>query len=132
MNLKNNKLEMTSKEIYQMAMYEIPYDFICGFTGLTGEREYMILKAASQGKLIKMCAQWKNKELKTEWFWQGRIYKAEDDKRFFQSSMEVIYDTGCENRESAEDFIADKLKEYCRTHDGSYMAVVEHVCRIKK
>lgn len=90
-------------------------------------------------KLISICQQWKSDhekkepEIETEWFWQGRIFKINEDGCYYQIKDGTgFYDTGCEYRESAEEYMADELKEYCKTHKGKFIAVVEHVCRVKK
>ena len=74
----------------------------------------------------------KEPEIETEWFWQGRIFKVEKDGSYYQIKDGTgFYDTGCEYQESAEEYMSDILKEYCKTHDGDFIAVVEHVCRVK-
>ena len=90
-------------------------------------------------KLMNICAQWKSDhkkkepEIETEWFWRGVIFKTnEDDGCYYQIKDGTgFYDTGCEYRESAEEYMKDELKEYCKTHEGEFVAVVEHVCRVK-
>ena len=74
----------------------------------------------------------KEPEIETEWFWQGRIFKVEKDGSYYQIKDGTgFYDTGCEYQESAEEYMSDILKEYCKTHDGDYIALVNHVCRVK-
>ena len=87
-------------------------------------------------KVIRICKQWKadheKKEPEIEWFWQGRIFQIYEDGGYYQIKDGAgFYDTGCEYRESAEEYMADTLKEYCKSHEGSYIATVEHVCRAK-
>ena len=89
-------------------------------------------------KLMNICWQWKSDhekkepEIETEWFWQGRILKILKDGCYYQiKDGTVFYDTGCKYRESAEEYMKDELKEYCKTHEGEFIAVVEHVCRVK-
>ena len=75
----------------------------------------------------------KEPEIETEWFWQGRIFNVEKDGSYYQiKDGNGFYDTGCEYQESAEEYMSDILKEYCKTHDGDFIAVVDHVCRVKK
>ena len=75
----------------------------------------------------------KEPEIETEWFWQGRIFKVEKDGSYYQIKDGTgFYDTGCEYQESAEEYMSDILKEYCKTHDGDFIAVVDRVCRVKK
>ena len=90
-------------------------------------------------KVINVCAQWKSDhekkepEIETEWFWQGRILKINEDDCYCQINDGTgFYDTGCEYRESAEEYMEGELKEYCKTHEGKFIAVVDHVCRIKR
>ena len=74
----------------------------------------------------------KEPEIETEWFWQGRIFKVEKDGSYYQIKDGTgFYDTGCEYQESAEEYMNEILKEYCKTHDGKFIAVVDHVCRVK-
>ena len=74
----------------------------------------------------------KEPEIETEWFWQGRIFKVEKDGSYYQIKDGTgFYDTGCEYQESAEEYMNEILKEYCKTHDGDFIAVVNHVCRVK-
>lgn len=74
----------------------------------------------------------KEPEIDTEWFLQGRIYKIEKDGSYYQiKGGNGFYDTGCEYQESAEEYMNEILKEYCKTHDGEFIAVVDHVCRVK-
>lgn len=71
-------------------------------------------------------------EIETKWFWHGRIYYVSENGSYFPlKGNEGAYDTGCECREMAEKYMADVLKEYCKTHEGNYVAKVEHVCRVK-
>ena len=91
------------------------------------------------GKAVEILAQWKadhekkEPEIETEWFWQGRIFKINEDDWHCQiNDGTVFYDTGCEYRESAEEYMEGELKEYCKTHEGKFIAVVDHVCRIKR
>ena len=129
--------ELETGEVLQMRR-EMSFEFIREYLGcnIGYSRTEMLLKVATNEQILEMCAKWKadqNSEPETEWFWQGRIYEIGEDNRFWQIKDGTgVYDTGCEYRESAEDFMADELKEYCRTHNGNYIAVVEHVCRIKK
>lgn len=90
----------------------------------------------NEQEVIKGCQQWKaeheKKEPEVEWFWQGRIFKVLEDGCCYQIKVGTGFcDTGCEYRESAEEYMADELKEYCKTHEGNYIAMVEHVCRVK-
>lgn len=127
--------ELSAEEVLQI-MREMPFDFIRDYLecniGYTREE---LLKIATNEQLLGMCAKWKssqNREPEAEWFWQGRIFKIYEDGNYYQIKDGTgFYDTGCEYRESAEEFMADELKEYCKTHDGDYIATVEHVCRIK-
>lgn len=87
--------------------------------------------------IIDACVKWKSehekKEPEVEWFWQGRIFQIYEDGGYYQIKDGAgFYDTGCEYRESAEEYMADTLKEYCKSHEGSYIATVEHVCRVKE
>lgn len=88
--------------------------------------------------VISKIAQWKSDhekkepEIKTEWFWQGRIFEIEKDGGYYQiKGGNGFYDTGCKYRDDAEEYMEDKLKEHCKTNDGEFIAVVEHVCRVK-
>ena len=93
-------------------------------------------------KVVEICEQWKadhekkepeKKEPEVEWFWQGCIYKVLDSGTVTQlTEGEGIYDTGCEFRESAEEYMADILKEFCKVHKGNFIATVDHACRVKK
>ena len=96
------------------------------------------VKISNPDKLISICQQWKSEhekkepEIETEWFWQGRIFKVEKDGSYYQIKGGTgFYDTGCEYQESAEEYMNEILKEYCKTHDGEFISVVEHVCRVK-
>ena len=89
-------------------------------------------------QVMKICAQWKSEhekkepEIETEWFWQGRIFQIYKDGGYCRIKDGTgFYDTGCEYRESAEEYMEDELKEYCKTHEGEFIAVVEHVLRVK-
>ena len=90
-------------------------------------------------KVLEVCEQWKadheKKEPEVEWFWQGRIYKINDNDKgnFYQlKDGNGFYDTGCQYREGAEEYMEEVLKEYCKNHEGNYIAVVEHVCRVER
>lgn len=90
-------------------------------------------------KVIEICEKWKadqkkkEPEIETEWFWQGTIYKVDDDGSINSIAYgEGIYDTGCEYRESAEEYMSDILKEVCKEHEGNFIAVVERVCRVRQ
>ena len=90
------------------------------------------------GEIVDAIKRWKSDhekkdpEIDTEWFWQGRIFKVEKDGSYYQIKDGTgFYDTGCEYQESAEEYMSDILKEYCKTHDGDYIALVNHVCRVK-
>lgn len=89
--------------------------------------------------VIEVLTQWKSEhgkkepEIETEWFWQGRIFRIHEDGCYYQIKDGTgFYDTGCEYRESAEEYMKDELKEYCKTHEGEFIATVEHICRVKK
>lgn len=89
-------------------------------------------------EIVNAIKQWKAEhekkepEIDTEWFWQGRIFKVEKDGSYYQiKDGNGFYDTGCEYQESAEEYMSDILKEYCKTHDGDFIAVVDRVCRVK-
>lgn len=89
-------------------------------------------------KVVEILAQWKadhekkEPEIETEWFWQGRIFRIHEDGCYYQIKDGTgFYDTGCEYRESAEEYMKDELKEYCKTHEGEFIATVEHICRVK-
>ena len=89
-------------------------------------------------EIVNAIKQWKAEhekkepEIETEWFWQGRIFKVEKDGSYYQiKDGNGFYDTGCEYQESAEEYMNEILKEYCKTHDGKFIAVVDHVCRVK-
>ena len=89
-------------------------------------------------KAIDIMGKWKSDhekkepEIETEWFWQGRIFEVEKDGSYYQIKDGTgFYDTGCEYQESAEEYMSDILKEYCKTHDGDFIALVNHVCRVK-
>ena len=90
------------------------------------------------GEIVDAIKKWKSyhdrkdPEIETEWFWQGRIFKVEKDGSYYQIKDGTgFYDTGCEYQESAEEYMNDILKEYSKTHDGEFIAVVDHVCRVK-
>ena len=90
------------------------------------------------GEIVDAIKRWKSEhekkesEIEIEWFWQGRIFKVEKDGSYYQIKDGTgFYDTGCEYQESAEEYMSDILKEYCKTLDGDLIAVVEHVCRVK-
>lgn len=71
-------------------------------------------------------------EMETEWFWEGRIFEVLAEGGYYQiKGDQGLYDTGCKYLVSAEEYMADKLKEYCRTHDGEFIATVQHICRVK-
>lgn len=96
-------------------------------------------KAENGQRVMEICEQWKadheKKEPEVEWFWQGRIYKIHDNDKgnFFQlKDGNGFYDTGCQYREGAEEYMEEVLKEYCKEHEGNYIAVVERVCRMKQ
>ena len=97
-----------------------------------------MLSEKTPKEIVNGIAQWKSDhekkepEIDTEWFWQGRIFQIYEDGGYYQIKDGAgFYDTGCEYRESAEEYMKDELKEYCKTHDGEFIAVVEHVCRVK-
>lgn len=80
--------------------------------------------------------QWKadheKEEPEVEWYWQGRIFKEDENGCYYQVKDRTgFYDTGCVYRENAEEFMANVLKEYCKTHEGNYIATAEHICRVK-
>ena len=90
-------------------------------------------------KVLKACEQWKadheQKEPEFEWIWQGRIYEIHDHDKgnFYQlKDGKGFYDTGCLNEESAEEYMAEVLKDYRKNHKGEFVAVVTHVCRVKR
>lgn len=90
------------------------------------------------GEIVDAIKKWKYEhekkepEIETEWFWHGRIFKVEKDGSYYQIKDGTgFYDTGCEYQESAEEYMSDILKEYCKTHDGDFIAVVDRVCRVK-
>lgn len=129
--------ELTAEEVLRI-MKELPFDFIHDFLGCCQgrTREEMLYKIATPQQVIDMCQQWKaeheKKEPEVEWFWQGRIFKVNEDGCYLQIKDGTgFYDTGCEYRESAEEYMNDELKEYCKTHEGNYIAKIEHVCRVK-
>ena len=86
-------------------------------------------------KAVETCAQWKwrmeyekkkmESEFATEWIWQGKIL----DENKMRQHPYLIFDIKCENREEAEQYAANKLKEYCKNHNGEYIAVVDRVCK---
>lgn len=89
-------------------------------------------------KVVEICEQWKadheKKEPEFEWVWQGRIYEIHDHDKgnFYQlKDGKGFYDTGCLNEESAEEYMEEVLKDYCKDHKGEFIAVVTHVCRVK-
>lgn len=99
---------------------------------------------ANEELVISICQKWKSEherkydherkesEIETEWFWRGMIFKIHEDGCYYQIKNDTcVYDTGCESRESAEEYMAGKLKEYCKTHGGEHIAKVERVCRVK-
>lgn len=130
--------ELTAEEALRIRN-ELSFEFVREYLGLGYGRPLdEMLRKATVEQIIDMCQQWKSdhkkkeSEIETEWFWQGRIYKVEDNGNFYQIKDGTgFYDTGCEYRESAEEYMEDALKEYCKTHDGDYVAVVERVCRVK-
>ena len=131
--------ELSAEEVLLIAR-ELSYDFIHDFLGCCQgyTREHMLMEKATPKQVIDMCKKWKaeheNKEpeIETEWFWQGRIFKVEKDGSYYQIKDGTgFYDTGCEYQESAEEYMNEILKEYCKTHDGEFIAVVERVCRVK-
>ena len=74
----------------------------------------------------------KEPEIETELIYQGRILEACGDGRFVQiSGTENIYNTGCDCLSDAWQYMSEKLKEYCKEHEGEYVAKVERVCRVK-
>lgn len=89
-------------------------------------------------KAVEICTQWKadhekkEPEIKTEWIWQGIIYRVETGGEYYQLKDNTgFYDTGCESQESAEEFMADKLKAYCKTRNDNYVATVRRIGRVK-
>ena len=74
----------------------------------------------------------KQPEIETELIYQGRILEACGDGRFAQiGGTENIYNTGCDCLSDAWQYMSEKLKEYCKEHEGEYVAKVERVCRVK-
>lgn len=136
MELKEIKPELSVEEVLQI-MREMPFNFIRDYLECNiGYTRAELFEIATNEQILGMCAKWKasqNRELEAEWFWQGRIFKIREDGCYYQIKDGTgFYDTGCAYRETAEYYMEDELKEYCKTHDGDYIAVVEHVCRIKK
>ena len=89
-------------------------------------------------EIIDAIKKWKSEhekkepEIETEWFWQGKILQNIEGVGYCQFKNGLgIYDTGCEYQESAEEYMKEELKEYCKNHKGKFVAVVEHVCRVK-
>lgn len=101
-------------------------------------------KDSDYQKVVEVCEQWKadhekkepeKKEPEVEWIWQGRIYEIHDHDKgnFFQlKDGNGFYDTGCLNEESAEEYMEEVLKDYCKDHKGEFIAVVTRVCRVKQ
>lgn len=131
--------EMSAEKVLRIRN-ELSYDFVREYLGLChGYSLDGMLRKATIEQVIDMCEQWKadhekkEPEIETEWYRQGIIYKVLGDGRISRlMDGEGIYDTGCECKESAEEYMADKLKEFCKTHEGEYIATVERVCRIKR
>lgn len=138
--------EMTAKEVLSIlaeikrkcgkefeTCHKCPLDRInAGSNGDLCDLENMV----DTDKVIRICQQWKadheKKEPEVEWYWQGRIFKVKEDGCYYQIKDGTgFYDTGCEYRENAEDYMSDELKEYCKKHEGNYIATVEHICRVK-
>lgn len=131
--------ELTAEELLD-TIKEICENNCCNdMCALSDENGCIIRKAVFDKKhVIEACIQWKSDhekkepEIETEWFWQGRIFKVEKDGSYYQiKDGNGFYDTGCEYQESAEEYMSEILKEYCKTHDGDFIAVVNHVCRVK-
>ena len=127
--------ELTAEEVLEWLL--IHYDdceYVAAF-----DNDYGLLQLLSEKtpkEIVNGIAQWKadheKKEPEVEWFWQGRIFQIYEDGGYYQIKDGAgFYDTGCEYRESAEEYMADTLKEYCKSHEGIYIATVEHVCRVK-
>lgn len=100
------------------------------------------VRGSDYQEIVEICEQWKvdhekkepdKIEPEVEWFWQGCINKVLDSGMVTQlTEGKGIYDTGCKYQASAEEYMADILKEFCKEHEGNFIATVEHVCRIKK
>lgn len=101
-------------------------------------------KGSDYQKVVEICEQWKadhekkepeKKDPKVEWIWQGRIYEIHDHDKgnFYQlKDGKGFYDTGCLNEESAEEYMEEVLQDYCRDHEGEFIAVVTRVGRVKR
>lgn len=130
--------ELTTEEVLQICADICNCDS-CNECPMGNENNCYMEKNADFKRVIEICAQWKadhekkEPELELEWFWQGRIYRVGSDGNFWQIKDGTgFYDTGCENRESAEEHMTEVFKEYCKNHEGEFVVSVDHVCRVKR
>lgn len=133
--------EMSAEEVLEM-IKEICDESSCSECPFSNRKVGCICRESyfAPKEIIKACEQWKadhekkEPEVEMKWFWQGRIFEIKDQDRnnYYQIKDGTgFYDTGCESRESAEEYMTNTLKEYNKSHEGDYIAVVEHVCRVK-
>lgn len=128
--------ELTAVEVLQWLDEHTDEDFIDAF-GRTYHSFSGLFADYNPEQIVSEIAQWKSdhekeQEIETEWFWQGKIFSIDDMGRYLQiADDKSVFDTGRECQESAEEYMADELKEYCKNHEGNYVAKVEKVCRVK-
>lgn len=128
--------EMSAEEAFQIAteICDVTKCVDCPMDGCCFKNS-----GSDKRKVVEAISKWKSDhekkepEIETEWFWLGKILENIEGVGYCQTTNGTgLYDTECEYRESAEEYMADKLKEYRKTHDGEFIAVVEHVCIVKE
>lgn len=127
--------ELTTEEVLEWLL--IHYDdceYVAAFDNDYGLLE--LLSEKTPKEIVNGIAQWKadheKKEPEVEYIWAGKILKIGDDGRYSQVTDSGIFDTGCEYQESAEEYMMDELKEYCKTHEGEYVTKVFRIGRVKR
>lgn len=91
-------------------------------------------KGSDYQKVVEICEQWKadheKKKLELEWVDVCRIIEVQDNG--FKKCVNEVDIRDSELPFGYKECIAEMiLEDYLRKHRGNYIAVVEHVCRVK-
>lgn len=124
--------ELSAEELLQIVK-EICEDSHCDDMCLLHDEHGCIMKDSNfrPDKVLKACEQWKadheKKEPEVEWADICRIIQIEES-----GVKKCVHEQTMKNCENAEDEAANILKWYVAENNGNFIAVVEHVCRVRQ